>query len=132
MTQGLYNKQALGKARYDVLCGIMKNDPNPVSAHYAGVEAEQLTREMNLRTLKISDNEFIIGNLQSTIETLSNVILASAQRTLALRHLEDAQSRLIRELGDRPDRESPESPIPWMKLSATLDDIKPPTLIYHA
>lgn len=80
----------------------MKNDPNPVSVHYAGVEAEQLTREMNLIREQISDDEYWIGRLQNMIEVLGDAKLSTANRTLAMRHLEDAQSRLLRELGGKP------------------------------
>jgi hypothetical protein len=71
---------------------------DPRTAHEAGVSADQLDREIVELELAIAGNEKLISAIQQEINFLLASPYKSASRMIALRHLEDAQSRLIREI----------------------------------
>ncbi len=73
---------------------------DPRLAHEAGVSAERLEGEIQKLTQHRAGNLEMIGLIAELIRFLEASPHKSAHRTLALRHLEDAQSRLIRETGN--------------------------------
>lgn len=77
-------------------------DSDPRIAHDVSVEVLRMAREeKELMTQIQEDVEFMAG-IQGLINRITVSPHGSANRTLAIRHLEDAQSRLQRELGDKP------------------------------
>lgn len=69
-------------------------------SHEAGVGAEQLEREITHLEQQLDGNVEMVGLLDELIHFLEGSPHKSTHRTLALRHLEDAQSRLLRENGN--------------------------------
>ena len=65
----------------------------------AGESADRLAREIMAMNQQKAGNQGLIEQIQIQINYLEKSPHQSAHRTLALRHLEDAQSRLIRENG---------------------------------
>ena len=74
--------------------------PDPATAHDATVLAGQISKQIDRTQAIIDSDEVIIGMLQGVINHLQNDELRTEFRTLALRHIEDAQARLVRELGN--------------------------------
>lgn len=72
---------------------------DPRLSYEAGVTAAQLEREAKAMTEQRDGNNELICELQKLINYLESSPRKSSHRTLALRHLEDAQSRLMRENG---------------------------------
>lgn len=102
MIKGLYHKlnhcqDALAAARR-----AMRDDPNPGAAHNAGVRASAIEQDIQRIKQTIDSNLLSIDHMEFLLGQLSIPSISSADRTLALRHIEDAQSRLLRELGDQP------------------------------
>jgi hypothetical protein len=77
-------------------------DSDPRIAHDAGVSVIRMAGDEKALTEQILEDVTWIANLQGMINRMTVSKHGSAQRTLALRHLEDAQSRLLRELGEKP------------------------------
>lgn len=77
-----------------------KPSTDPRLAHEAGVAAERLGRDVEKLREYHAGNAALILRLQELIRYLENSPHKSVHRSLALRHLEDAQSRLMRENGD--------------------------------
>lgn len=101
--KGLYQQlcdaqDALAAARNSMRHG------SPSDAHDAGVRAKCYEEAIARLKQTIDSNLSAISTMEKTISSLSIPSISTAHRTLALRHVEDAQSRLIRELGDHPSK----------------------------
>ena len=101
MISGIY--QALNQGESICLRALSRiQSDDPQTAHDALVIRKNIEREMEVLVAQSEEDIMIIEELDRCIEKLSNPKFESVHRVLALRHLEDAQSRLIRELGDPP------------------------------
>lgn len=74
----------------------------PRVAHIETVSRDQLRLERDNMAEAILEDEEWISELQGLLNRITCSPHGSAHRQLAIRHLEDAQSRLLRELGDKP------------------------------
>lgn len=77
-----------------------KSSSDPRLAYEAGVRAAELTAQMDKLVQHRSGNHSVIRQLENIILYLEQSPHQSAHRTLVLRHIEDAQSRLLRENGN--------------------------------
>ena len=77
-----------------------KSDPR--MAHENEVRAAELTAEADQLAGHAKGNAELILNIETLIHYLNHSPINSADRVLALRHLEDASMRLRREIGDAP------------------------------
>lgn len=103
MTPGLYKLKSDKLAVSTALrMAARRGGQSPQDSHASEVRATQMDDEINLLGERIAADEVMIGQLAVMICNLSDPKLATTHRTLALRHLEDAQSRLLRELGSKP------------------------------
>ena len=106
MIQGLHHKIATLEARHFYACAAMRDGTDgPQECHQAKVYADEVAREIaSLREMADAD-EILVQGIQNLLDTIT-ILPPTAHRVLALRHIEDAQSRLMRELGDKPAGES--------------------------
>jgi len=74
----------------------------PAERHAAETDADSLVRELARISGEIADVETWLSDLAPLIRKLRIRNIGYRNATLALQHLEDAESRLIRELGDKP------------------------------
>ena len=103
MIKGLHHrKELLSRDLLTLRARARRPETDPRTAHEAGVAADGVERELHQVTATIASDVELVGEIQQQINYLSESSFKSAHRTLALRHLEDAQSRLLRELGDLP------------------------------
>ncbi len=70
----------------------------PAAAHHAGVVAEELDRECIEIANHILTNKLILAEIARPLRTLA-AVPQSTHRQLAMRHLEDAITRLMLENG---------------------------------
>lgn len=103
MIQGLYYQLAtknllLAKAR----AIIADPEAGAGQVHDAEVNAGILSRELVDLEYQIHEDIKFVGEQQKFINFLTATKYKTANRMLALRHCEDAQSRILRELGDKP------------------------------
>ena len=99
---GLY--QLLGKSQ-DMLTGcryIMVASDSPQDAHDAKRREREIMAEIAKLKATIESDTRIISILRDAMLALGDPDMATAHRMLVLRHLEDCESRLLRELGDQP------------------------------
>lgn len=102
MIEGLYYhvatlERAMAQLNQQIGSADDPRDGHSLSNRYAALQAEMG------RTLgHIDCNEADIAQIERRIALSKRCEFRSADRTLALRHLEDASSRLRRELGDKP------------------------------
>ena len=103
MIKGLYHLHA-EKTRELAEARAIVADPEAGAGerHDAVFNAGQLSAERVDLEYQISEDVVFIGEQQKFINFLTVTKYKSAHRTLALRHCEDAQSRILRELGDKP------------------------------
>lgn len=73
----------------------------PRDAHCAGVNAGMLEREIEDLENQILADQRLCGEIQHAINFLTASKTKTRQRALALAELENAQSRLLRELGEK-------------------------------
>lgn len=71
--------------------------------HDAEVDIGILSKEIEDLEYEIAEDVKFVGEMQRFVNFLSVTKYKSWHRTLALRHCEDAQSRILRELGDKPE-----------------------------
>ena len=104
MIQGLYQLHA-DKTRELAEARAIVADPEAGAGerHDAEFKVGQLTKELVDLEYQIHEDIKFIGEQQKFINFLTVTKYKSAHRTLALRHCEDAQSRILRELGDKPE-----------------------------
>lgn len=104
MIKGLYQLHA-DKTRELAEARAIVADPEAGAGerHDAEFNAGQLTRELVDLEYQIHEDIKFVGEQQKFINFLTTTKFKSAHRTLALRHCEDAQSRILRELGDKPE-----------------------------
>ncbi len=85
------------------VCRNLATDPR--RAHEAGVESELLAKESEDVAAHVSGNVQTIEGIEHMIHYLKTSPYKSADRTLAIRDLEQASMRLRRENGDpEPER----------------------------
>ena len=100
MIHGLYQQLEKAQARHAMACQAMR-DGEPQTCHDAGLLEARLRKEIEGIKQLIDSDLCLIGKLDEVIGGFIPA-LSTSFRTLALRHVEDAQSRLLRELGDYP------------------------------
>ena len=71
---------------------------DPRIAHESGISADRLDAEIIALSEQIEENVTSIEGIEHLIRLLTSSPHKSADRTLAIRHLEDASMRLRREL----------------------------------
>lgn len=103
MINGLYHELHEKNAQLSRFRAVAE-DPatSSVHAHDANFHAERLAKELVDLEFQIHEDIKFVGEQQKFINFLITSKYKSAHRTLALRHVEDAQSRILRELGDKP------------------------------
>ena len=84
----------LAQARED-----MRLDPSPQDAHDAAILAKEMEREIERIEAMLEDDHVILAQIDAALIRLRNLAHATANRTLAIRHLEDAESRIRRDMG---------------------------------
>ena len=100
---GLYHLLAAKDAsRISLVRNALRPGISPADLHDATAITERLEKEIDQLAESIVAEEFLIIDIGHMIDRLEKTNFKTAHRTLALRHLEDAQSSLIRELGDKP------------------------------
>lgn len=103
MIPGIYSQiKSKQEARDRRAAAALHAADGPRVCHDHEVAADVLGGQIATLKSHAEENERMIGNLQGLLMELAASGHQSAHRTLALRHLEDAQSRLMRELGERP------------------------------
>lgn len=100
MISGLHHQLAQTRQQL-VAASDRANHPNaePRDTHAAQAHADVLGREIADLQHHIEGDLKLCDEIQQLINFLNASKAKTAHRTLALRHLEDAQSRLLRELG---------------------------------
>ena len=98
---GLHNQLAVKRRSLEMARAVERTSPNPQDCHQAGIDSERLTREIKQLEHTILELEDMIGNLSGMIGMLRDIPQGGAHSTLAMRHLEDARSRLFLELGTK-------------------------------
>ena len=73
-------------------------DVDPHIAHESGVTAERLEKEVVMLNEQIHENVTTVEGIEHMVRYLTVSPHKSPDRTLAIRHLEDASMRLRREL----------------------------------
>lgn len=73
----------------------------PITADNANDDAIRLQREIEKTKAAIAEDESIIEDLQTLITRLEKSLYKTRHRSLLITHLENAQDRLRRELGDK-------------------------------
>jgi len=100
MIKGLYQQLEKGNTMHAMACSAMR-DGDPQTSHDAGVLASRIEAEVkDIKALIDSDLQLV--SLLDQVILSFDLTLSTSNRTLASRHIEDSQSRLIRELGDYP------------------------------
>ena len=99
MIAGLYHNFQRLSAR---LCAEQPTDTEPRIAHIDTVSKEQIRMERDKVAAAILECEAVENEIHGLINRMLCAPHGSANLTLAMRHLEDAQSRVRRELGDVP------------------------------
>ena len=96
---GLYQLRCrrVEQARYQRTCEHA-TDVDPHVAHDAGVTATRLEKEVVQLSEQIFENVTTIEGIERMVRFLTASPHKSPDRTLAIRHLEDASMRLRREL----------------------------------
>lgn len=78
-------------------------DSDPHIAHDSGVSVIRMESEEREMVNYIAGAERYVAEIQGMMNRmLAGGVARTPHRTLVIRHLEDAQSRLLRELGDKP------------------------------
>ena len=102
MITGLYKQHtaAILRAREKRLAA---GDPAalPRDRHEAEVDADRLTRERADLGTMILQSQSLINDIENVLTALAS-FKGSRLRSLAITDLEQAQDRLLRELGDKP------------------------------
>ncbi len=101
MIQGLYHKIAVLEARHANACAAMRQIENARDCHLAGAHAKEVARDITRWREMADADELLVLGMQNLLDTMA-ILPPTAHRVLAIRHIEDAQSRLMRELGDKP------------------------------
>jgi len=101
--KGLYQELADMRARLALARETMRMDASPQDAHDAGLEAEKLARSITSLEALIEGDELLLAHCEALLLRLRDPALVTAHRMLACRHVEDAESRILRELGDLPE-----------------------------
>lgn len=103
MIHGLYSRRL---ASHALIAKAVKAQRDPetdhVQKHDAAFHEPRLREEVGKLAKAIDHNESLITRIEELITEMQQNGWGSAERTLAMRHLEDASSRLRRELGDHP------------------------------
>lgn len=103
MIHGLYSRRL---ATHALIAKAVKTQRDPdadhVQKHDAAFHDPRLREEVAKLGREIDHNESLINRIESMIDEMTLNSCGTAQRILAMRHLEDASSRLRRELGDHP------------------------------
>ena len=81
---------------------LAANASNPSAVHQINRSITDAKDQQRGLTLEISACATAIADIRSIIAALGKT-RPSSNKTLAMRHLEDAESRLLRELGDPVD-----------------------------
>ena len=105
MIQGLYHKIATLEARHANAYACMRDSMDPQDIHQAHLHAEGVVRDISSLLAMADADELLVQGIQNLLDTMA-ILPPTAHRVLAMRHVEDAQSRLLRELGDKPVTES--------------------------
>lgn len=99
MIPGLY--QLIAKKRSGARW-TFDNDPTPTGRR----NADRLDEEAEQHEVHARSNEALIPMIELVIHDLTTSTIQSAQRTLAIRALEEASMRLNRELGPKGEPET--------------------------
>lgn len=100
---GLYSKLNATHAAIAAAIKLQRDpDTDPAKLEAAKISEPRLREEVAKLGKAIDHNESLINRIESMIDEMTLNGWGSAQRTLAMLHLEDASSRLRRELGDHP------------------------------
>jgi hypothetical protein len=75
---------------------------DPKDAHVEAVAREKVREERDAVAQAILEDEHYLVELRRVISAMQLSEHGSANRQLVIRHLEDAESRILRELGDVP------------------------------
>lgn len=103
MIQGLYQKIAQTRATMESrMRDAADKTLHPMDSQHAGMLADISRKDLAEMEGQVLDNAAMVAELNDMIARLENPSFCSADRTRALCYLEDAQSRLLRELGDKP------------------------------
>lgn len=102
MIKGLYHKLAQCQDALAAARETMRDDRDPGSAHNAGARARAIEADISRIRNLIDDDLLLIACIDACIDRLGNMTLTTSHRTLTTVLMEDAQSRLMRELGDHP------------------------------
>lgn len=103
MIQGIYHKiSAVRSVMEERLSAASDKTSDPMDSHHAGMLAEISRKDLVSLEGQMQDNEAMVAELTDMITRLKKNRFSSADRTRALCCLEDAQSRLIRDLGTKP------------------------------
>ncbi len=105
MIQGIYHQLAALEKRHAVALVEAREAANPRDRHQAETAAHEVKREIAKFRNIACDDEILLLGLKNLVDTMAQ-LPPTPHRMLALRHVEDAQSRLMRELGDQPESES--------------------------
>jgi hypothetical protein len=101
MIAGLYHNLQRLQAR--VAAGARAGAAiNPKDAHVEAVARQKEKEERTAVAQAIIEDESYLVAIRKVIAEMQLSEHGSANRQLAIRHLEDAESRLLRELGDVP------------------------------
>lgn len=104
MIQGLYHELAAKSAKRDA--GNRRLEDPEISAnerHSLEWTAGDLAREIDRLADHVAENTSMAGFIQALIITIQKSEHTVRHRSLLLTHLEQAQDRLRRELGDKPE-----------------------------
>jgi hypothetical protein len=103
MIKGLYSKLNATHAAIAAAVKVQKDsDAEPAKLEAARISEPRLREEVKKICAAIEQNEGWITRIESMIDEMNLKGWGSSDRSLAIRHLEDASSRLRRELGDHP------------------------------
>jgi hypothetical protein len=103
MIHGLYSRRLATHAQIAKAMKVQRDsEADPVQQHDAAFLEPRLREEVSKLGKVMDENESLITRIEALITDMQQSGWSSAERTLAIRHLEDASSRLRRELGDHP------------------------------
>lgn len=102
MIQGLHHELVAKLGRLiDIRARMAEPALSPQEEHSLNWELQDLDRAAAKLMNAIGEVERMVRDIGGMIVLMTNAPHNSAHWTLAIRHLEDAQSRLLRELGDK-------------------------------
>ena len=97
---GLLRELKIAEARLSMAREDMRLDASPQDAHDASLRATALEKEIGRLNAMIADDHVILAQLEAAMLRLRNPEFATPHRMLVYRHLEDSESRILRELGN--------------------------------